>query len=202
MQVREVFDNRLGSILTDRRWLWLLVVINFLGSIYGYYWYHVQLSANPVYWWIFIPDSPLSCTLFMLGLLLWLFRKRFGLLGIIGCLAVIKYGIWAVVINYTYWQITGNFTLENLMLSLSHLGMAVQGMVYLLGITIEGRQIIWAGIWLLAWDFMDYVVGLHPYLFDQRQYSIAQGWAVGLSVFLIGWLVLQRGTGPLYRIER
>lgn len=195
-----MLTKQIRSLLTDSRWLWLLVVINFFGSIYGYYWYHIQLSMNPIYWWVFIPDSPLSCTLFMLGLLLWIYRKRFGLLGTIGCLAVIKYGIWAVVINYTYWQITGTFTLENLMLSLSHLGMAVQGVVYLLGISVERRQILWAGIWFLVWDVMDYVFGLHPYLFDSSQYMIAQSWAIGLSVGLLIWLVVQKSTGSIYRL--
>lgn len=192
---------KISKILQHHSFLWLLVVINFIGSIYGYYWYHNQLSITPLFLWIFVPDSPFSCTLFTLAMLGLIYTRRVGLFTLIACLAMIKYGIWAVVINYTYWQIAGTFTLENWLLSLSHLGMAIEGIIYLVGIQISWRGILVPTLLTYLWDIMDYVVDLHPFLFDPRQVQIAQLWAVGLSTGLVMWLLIQRWLGPVYRIS-
>ncbi|WP_297198742.1 DUF1405 domain-containing protein [Thermanaeromonas sp.] len=49
-----------------------------MGSLYGYYWYHEQLLATPLVWWIFTPDSPLSTSFFTLTLTLLLLDTREG----------------------------------------------------------------------------------------------------------------------------
>lgn len=51
-------------ILMDKRFLLLLFTINFLGTIYGYYWYRSQLSLTPDIFLVFVPDSPTASLFF------------------------------------------------------------------------------------------------------------------------------------------
>lgn len=39
--------NLIYAILADRKVLGLLLVVNVIGTIYGYYWYGSQLSETP-----------------------------------------------------------------------------------------------------------------------------------------------------------
>lgn len=42
----------------------LVLAINFLGTVYGYYWYLPQLLETPARFLIFVPDSP-TATFFL-----------------------------------------------------------------------------------------------------------------------------------------
>jgi len=96
-----------------------------------------------------------------------------------------KYGIWATIINISYWQISGTFTGENWMLTLSHLGMAAEGLLFLLLLPFPRRSVLWVAIWFGLNDGLDYLLNLHPYLFDQSQYRLAWTSVVSLSLLLL-----------------
>ncbi|MDA8442539.1 MAG: DUF1405 domain-containing protein [Peptococcaceae bacterium] len=178
---------RLLQFPLQKRWfLWALLVINILGSAYGFYWYRFQLAETPWYYLIFVPDSPLSSSLFCVALTLILARKPNSLIQLWAYLWAIKYGIWAVIINgdvaYSY---TAMFSRENLMLALSHAGMALEGFIFLRHLNFNVRQLGIVAAWLFINDFVDYVLNQHPFLFAPSQLALAQAAAVTLSLGLI-----------------
>lgn len=127
----------------QRRFALPLVIINLLGSVYGYYWYREQLAGTPFYAWPFVPDSPLSTTLFALALGASLAGVERVFLTIIACTASIKYGLWALAVISHFWWLGGAVTFVESMLWLSHLGMVVQGCIYLRTITPPPLPVTW-----------------------------------------------------------
>ena len=182
--------------------LWCLLVINCLGSVYGYYWYRFQLAETPWYFIPFVPDSPLSSTLFSVALITIILRKRVNWLEFLAYLWVIKYGIWAVLINLDAGYRIGELTWENWLLSLSHMGMALEGLLFLRYIKVPRAYVVGIAVWLGINDYMDYVVGEHPYLFDPGQISLAKWLAIGLSVLLVILASYRSRTSSLVATRR
>lgn len=183
------FFLRMKELLWDnpyRPWfLKTLFIINFLGSLYGYYWYHEQLAATPWFWWVFTPDSPLSTTLFATALALALMGKENNLLRLVAAASVIKYGLWACAVILDYWLQGAKVAPVETMLFLSHLGMAAEGYLFLRHWPLTFRQALLTGGWLLLNDYVDYVLGWHPYLFREDQVALAAVTAILLSGGLI-----------------
>lgn len=126
----------------------ILFAVNFFGSIYGYYWYKEQLANTPLVYWIYTPDSPLSTTITAFSLLCLLYKKDVPWLFFLSFATVTKYGLWAVFVNTHYWLISGQMHWQEVMLWISHLGMAGQGILYLL--IVPPRLKVWGGC-----EFMD-----------------------------------------------
>ncbi len=169
-----------------------LIIINVLGSIYGYYWYHMQLAATPAVYRIFVPDSPFATTLFALALFLYFLGWRSSLFGVVAMTASIKYGIWAVLLISHLWLHGGAVRPTEVILFVSHLGMVAQGLIFLRNINWGGFTVLTAFGWMLLNDFMDYIIGLHPYLFVEGQLFFASLSAVGLTLIISLGLVLGR----------
>lgn len=161
-----------------------LIIINFLGSIYGYYWYRHQLASTPIFLWFFVPDSPLSTTLTAVALFLILIDKRNSLFEWIAFTAVIKYGVWAVIIISHFGLTGGVIQPEIWMLWFSHLGMAVEGTIFLRQVKVARREIVSGLLWMLFNDLLDYGLGIYPYLYASYQWLIALIAALSLSLFL------------------
>lgn len=180
----------------QRKYIMPLVMINALGSLYGYYWYHHQLAGTPVYSWPFVPDSPLSTTLFALALWGHLRGMNSSLFKAVACTASIKYGLWAVVLISHFWYTGGQVTATETMLWLSHLGMAAQGLIFLRRVRLAGPVVIITASWMALNDFVDYAYGLHPYLFAAGQLGVAAVSAMGLTLLLAMAMVwLGRAAG-------
>lgn len=154
----------------DRRWfLLLLLAINFFGSIYGYYWYKNQLAATPVWWLPFVPDSPTASAAFTLVLLLYLLKRRSPFWEAFAGVTLFKYGIWAVAMIVAGAALSGEPFLESLMwtdwmLMASHLGMALEGVLYSRFFTFGRKEILLVAGWTLLNDALDYGMGIHPWL--------------------------------------
>lgn len=84
------------------RLVWLLILVNLVGTVFGFWYYIPQLSATPVVMWPLVPVSPLATLYMALSLLLWRggFTGRVAqlvhVLAFIGCL---KYGLWSVYVQ-------------------------------------------------------------------------------------------------------
>lgn len=169
-----------------------LVIINAVGSAYGYYWYREQLARTPYYYWPFVPDSPLSTTLFALALLLSLAGTGRLLFQTVALTASIKYGIWAVVMISHYWLQGGPLEFTEGMLWVSHLGMALQGFIYLKTLQPGHGVIMFTACWMILNDLMDYGLGLHPDLFAAGQTGLALITAAGLSLTITVVMALRR----------
>ncbi|MCF8011230.1 MAG: DUF1405 domain-containing protein [Clostridiales bacterium] len=157
-------------------------VINFTGSIYGYWWYSTQLAENAWYLWPLISDSPLSTTILAVSLLLGLLERRISLLTAIGLVTTIKYGAWAMVVLTHYWFISGDISLVEFGLWLGHLGMVMEGFIFMKNSRVGRFAAAGAVLWMIINDAVDYIFGLHPYLFAAGQEQLAGASAVLLTV--------------------
>lgn len=193
MRIIRILKNNWFSLLSNpwqTKYVIPIIIINTFGSVYGYYWYAEQMYLTPVKFWLFVPDSPLSTTMLVVVLVLSLAGYRNVYFTAIAFAANIKYGLWAVVIISDFWIGGGGIRYEEVMLWISHLGMALQGTIYLVASPMAGgnniaKLLVVLSSWLLLNDIFDYYVGIHPYLFYPTQYLFAAYSAAVLSVFVI-----------------
>lgn len=167
MQLAERW-NAFTAILLSRWFLQALFVVNLFGTLYGYYWYKEQLSVTPWKYLIFVPDSPTASLFFTLVLFLYLINKRSPLLEAFAAITLLKYGVWAVVM--ILWGAIlapvpwlESLTWQHWMLIGSHLGMALQGILYFPYYTFRKKEILIVSAWTLLNDFLDYSLNIHPW---------------------------------------
>ncbi|NLU09964.1 MAG: DUF1405 domain-containing protein [Tepidanaerobacter acetatoxydans] len=174
--------------------LLILFCINFIGSVYGFYWYRQQLSTTPTLLKVFVPDSPTASLLFSMALLLIIIKKPRPFVTLIACAWLIKYGLWAVIINTHFLLIGGNYTFTNFHLTLSHLGMAIEGFLFINKCHFNKKDIIVLTFLMIVSDAIDYGLGIHPWLFAQGQLKIAAISAVLLTIFISLYCFLKHET--------
>jgi uncharacterized membrane protein YpjA len=178
------------SIPRQRLWLRLLIIINFLGSLYGFYWYWDQLVVTPPALWIFVSDSPLSTFYFAALLATLLSGRRPGPFGGLAYMGLVKYGFWTIFIIGLFWITGGGFTWVDLMLFLSHLAMVIEACLFFRVHPASRVSLGAAMVWYLVNDYLDYFRGYHPTYPEAnpefglvRAVSLASTWVV----FLIFW---------------
>ncbi|MBC7346234.1 MAG: DUF1405 domain-containing protein [Clostridia bacterium] len=185
----------LGDLLFSRRFLWLMCGINAVGAASGYLWYAGQLAVTRWYYWPFVPDSPLAATLFSAMLAAFLARRRgpgWQLLALLASVWIIKYGFWAMGILTDYRAVSSSgFSLLEWALWLSHLGMALEGLLYLPFLGAAKWQALIVTLWLGWNDYVDYGLGQHPYLFFQQQHALARSLAFSLTAVLAAFVWLK-----------
>lgn len=164
----------LDKLFKHRGVIWLLFIVNLLGTVYGYIWYGNQLKFTaenyPAWLLPFVPDSPTASLFFTLALLLMLYPPK-GIKGtlvreLIEALAVVtsvKYGIWAVSIIFAGGYQGDAVNWKDWMLVVSHTGMAVEALIYARFFSFR-RMLPLAVLWTLANDMVDYSVGIYPWL--------------------------------------
>jgi uncharacterized membrane protein YpjA len=166
--------------LLNRSFLWMLFVVNLCGTIYGYFWYENQiiytLDHYPAGLVLFVPDSPTASLFFTIAILYLIvantYRSSFHrihrfLLQIIEAFAVVtlfKYGIWAVTMIIAGASLGDPLSWQEWMLVCSHLGMACEGIIFARFFIYRGWAIFLIGIWSLWNDYMDYGIGIFPWL--------------------------------------
>lgn len=163
----------MSKILKKPCFIWTLFFINLIGSIYGFYWYHQQLSETPGILKLFVPDSPTASLLFTLALFMILIKKPKPFLLLMACGWLIKYGFWAAIINTHFYLIGGNYTFTNFHLTLSHLGMAAEGLLFINDVDFKKHHLFILICFMIISDVLDYQLGIHPWLFAQGQLKIA-----------------------------
>lgn len=152
----------LKSFLMQKWALYALLLINFAGTIYGYYWYKSQLIETPWYFIPFVPDSPTASLFFCFVLVGLIIGKNFGLFEALALMSLFKYGIWAVVMNLLVLFKTDYLTIDGFMLIFSHAAMALQGLLYAPHYRIKKWHLILAGIFLVHNEIIDYVYEMMP----------------------------------------
>ncbi|MGI6485349.1 MAG: DUF1405 domain-containing protein [Tepidanaerobacteraceae bacterium] len=186
-------EHKLLSFLKTPKVIFILFLVNLLGSIYGFYWYRDQLAQTPAFLWPFVPDSPTATALFTIVLLLYIVKAPKTLFTLISCAWLIKYGIWAGIINTHFLIIGGDYTFTNFHLTISHLGMAAEGIVFSHGLSISKSHGILLLTLLAISDIIDYTLNVHPWLFDASQYYVALISAVLLTVIIGLSVVISSG---------
>lgn len=149
-------------MLNHRAFLTLLLIINILGTAYGYYWYKDQLAITEPQFYIFVPDSPTASLFFCFVLVGWLVGKNYKLMEVLALVTLIKYGLWAVVMNLLTFVESGSLGWRDWMLVASHFLMAVQAVLYLPNYRFEVWHVAVAAVWTLHNDVIDYLFGQMP----------------------------------------
>ncbi|MBC8081038.1 MAG: DUF1405 domain-containing protein [Gorillibacterium sp.] len=203
------------AFLTSRFMLYSLFWINLLGTVYGYYWYSGQLidTAKEKPWWmlILVPDSPTGSLLFTFALLYMLIdshrksrgqeaeqRARIGghlrsIIEAMACVASFKYGIWAVSIILADIYLGSAANWIDGMLSLSHLGMAVEALLFARFFRLTPRALAVGACWVFASDIVDYGYGIYPSLSrvltdELSTVAILTYLLSAITVFLFLWI--------------
>ncbi|MCM3389053.1 DUF1405 domain-containing protein [Ureibacillus chungkukjangi] len=177
----KAFFTQCWFLLTHRSFLTLLFFINLFGTIYGYIWYGSQLSRTEPKFLIFVPDSPTASLFFCIAVLGWIFGKHFKLIEALALITLVKYGVWAVVMNLLTLAEIGSIGPAGWMLVFSHGLMAVQAILYIANYRFGMVHIAIAAIWTLHNDVIDYVFGQMP------TYSVLSQYASQIGYFTF-WL--------------
>lgn len=179
--------KQIYPILGNRMFLIILLIINTVGTVYGYYWYKWQLVETPPIFLPFVPDSPTASLFFVFVLIAFLLGKNWPLLEVLAIVTLVKYGIWAVVMNLLVFQVTGVVDPAALMLIFSHGAMAIQGILYAPFYRIKLWHLVIAAIWTLHNDVIDYVFFMLPRYSVLNDYIPQIGYfTFWLSIFSIG----------------
>ncbi|BDG80442.1 MULTISPECIES: DUF1405 domain-containing protein [Bacillus] len=174
-------------VLGQRTMLILVLVINFLGTVYGYYWYLPQLLETPARFLIFVPDSPTATFFFLFVLLAFLMKRNAPLFEALALVTLVKYGLWAVGMNLLVLAVTGDLPWEGYMLIASHFAMAVQGVLYSPYFRFSLWHLVIAAVWTLHNDVIDYLFGMMPQYSMLSEYMTDIGYGTfWLSIFSIG----------------
>lgn len=191
--------------LTHKAVIWLLLIVNALGTAYGYYWYKDQLAQSPIYFRPFVPDSPTASLFFCIVLLAFLFRKHIPLVEALAVTNLFKYGVWAVGMNVVSGLMGNHLYFENYMLIVSHGCMALEGLIYAQFFKIKPWHLAVAAVFLIHNEIIDYVFHMMPWYPSLFHYERIIGyltfWLSILSIFIAYLLCIRKKPeryDPLY----
>lgn len=175
------------QFLGKRSFLWLLLIINIVGTIYGYIWYGYQLIETQPQYLLFVPDSPTASLFFVLVLIAFLLKRNWGIVEALAIVTLFKYGVWAIVMNLLLLLLDGQLHWTGYMLMISHGAMAIQGLLYAPFYRFKVWHLVLAAIWTLHDVIIDYVFKQMPIygLLDQFYQSIGY-FTFWLSIVSIG----------------
>lgn len=183
-------------LLGQRPMMLLVLAVNFLGTVYGYYWYLPQLLETPARFLVFVPDSPTATFFFLFVLLSFLMKRNAKLFEALALVTLVKYGLWAVGMNLLVLFVTGELPWQGYMLIGSHFAMAVQGVLYSPYFRFKLWHLVLAAIWTLHNDVIDYLFGMMPQysmLSDYMKYiGYATFWLSLFSIALAYYLVVSK----------
>ncbi|WP_332648743.1 DUF1405 domain-containing protein [Lysinibacillus sp. 54212] len=183
-------------VLSHRTFLSLLLIVNFLGTVFGYYWYRGQLSNTDAIYYIFVPDSPTASLFFCIAIVGWLMGKNFKLIEVLALITLVKYGLWAVVMNLLTLAELGSLGPDGWMLVFSHFAMAVQAILYLPKYRFGLGHIAIGAVWTLHNDVIDYVFGQMPIYRILANYSNQIGYFtfwLSIACILLAYFTYSKG---------
>ncbi len=158
----------------DRRWLWLLLLGNLGGSVFGFDWYKSQLAVTPWLLWPVTADSPLATLLFTLVVGLWLAGRRSPALEALAALGLLKYGFWTIFVLGLYWLTGGRFLPIDGLLFATHGWMVVQGLLVLRAAPPGPGALALAAAWYFLNDAVDYFTAWRPWLPDPAHFGLVR----------------------------
>lgn len=197
--IGEYMIHYLYQLMYNRIFLTLLFISNFLGTIYGYYWYRGQLSVTEWYFYPFVPDSPTATLFLCIVILAILFNKKYGLIDALAFTTLIKYGVWAVIMNFLYFIEINMITPVGVMLIFSHSIMALQAFLFLPHLEIKPWHFYVTAFWLFHNDVIDYVYMQYPKYGSLDRFSDHIGYlSFWLTVIV---LILLKTLVPINRMR-
>jgi len=179
------------SILKNKQRLVALAIINFVGFLYGLYYYNYQLSATPFFLWIFTLDSPLPVLLFVFVAYFFYYNKKVPqwllFLTIIG---LIKYGLWTDIVIVLFWDYFFGFAPFIYAINLPlHAGMVLEGAVLATKLKPRFHDLIAVLAFFLINDTLDYFFGTLPTIPSMyNNYLLAESIAVTIILPILFYL--------------
>ncbi|MFH0948906.1 MAG: DUF1405 domain-containing protein [Candidatus Aenigmatarchaeota archaeon] len=172
-------------IFSNRNWLLLLAIINFIGFTYGIYYYYPQISVTPAYLLIFTLDSPLPVLLFGIICLVLYFKKQPpGTLVFLCIVGMIKYGLWTALVILLFWDYF--FAMSPVIYSMNfplHIGMIIEGIVLSYKLKSRTSSFVFVLLFFLANDILDYFFSTLPFIPSKyNTYLLYESLVVTLAV--------------------
>ncbi len=185
---------------------WPIVLVNLLGTAFGFYYYSFQFSQTPVEMWIFVPDSPVATLFMALALASWKLGRPQQWLIALAFFGNVILGGWTVWVHLAFYEQFGY--LEEPMrqfLIWSHAAMVLQAFILHRIGTFRIRAVGVATLWYTVDTTVDYFIpvrgDLHhttlPTARDQPMFLGADALGVaaaGAVVLLIVSLFLAAAT--------
>ena len=183
------------DILFRRKTLFLIVLTNLLGTLFGFYYYSDQLLTTDPLLWIFVPASPIATLLFAASIYLNVKDRGLPLLDSLAFISNFKYGLWTVFCLSYYSEIffTGNSVGLYSFMLVSHFAMAIQAFLLFKWENIGWRVLFVAFLWYLFNDFIDYTFGTHTELYTE--YTLPAeltAYSLTFSGLFLGLLLIQK----------
>lgn len=138
---------------------WPVVGINLLGTAFGFYYYALQFTIEPVVMWPFVPDSPLATLFIALSITAWKLGHRQSWLDALAFFGCIKLGAWTPFVLVVFSD--GFSYLHPAMYNFlfwSHLAMVVQAFVIHRYADFSCAGVFVAVVWYGVNDIVDYFV--------------------------------------------
>lgn len=188
----------LFHLISNKSFLLAVIICNLLGTAYGYYWYSSQLTITKPMFYPFVPDSPTATLFLTIALIAIYFGKNIGLVEALAFVTLIKYGIWAVLMNLFTFIVLGEVTSIGLMLCISHGIMAIQAFLFLPLFKIKPWHLLVTIIWVFHNDVIDYVYMQYPIYSMLSDYIKHIGylsfWLSVVSIAILWFKVIRRNN--------
>jgi uncharacterized membrane protein YpjA len=175
--------------------VWPIVVINLLGTAFGFYYYSPQLAKTPIEMWIFVPDSPMATLLIALALASWKLGRPKQWLIVLAFFGNIILGGWTVWVHIAFYEQFGYLSEPmRQFLIWSHAAMVVQAFVLHRIGTFRPGAVGIATLWYAIDTTVDYFVPIrgelhHTFLPAARDEPLFLG-ADALGVAAAGGVLL------------
>lgn len=180
-----------------------VLLINLMGTAFGYYYYQGLLESSPLWQWVFIPDSPNSTIIFSLAIALILLNRASNVLSALGCVYVMKYGLWTmfVILYFPDYFLTPERADYYWLMFWLHFGMVLEPVVILHTLRRNMRTLLAPLVILLINDYLDYAVGTSPlYSFPLKGLGMTPVFSVGETVVFSLVVYFLAGNKTLARI--
>ena len=150
-------------IIYNKGMLYFLLVCNLLGTIYGYIWYGSQISITQWQFIPFVPDSPTASLFLCIAIAGLIIGKNLPIIEALAFVSLIKYGVWAVIMNIILFIQYDMITITGCMLILSHGIMSIEAFIFYPRFKVTIVAFFIAMVWVFHNDIIDYVFMQYPY---------------------------------------
>jgi uncharacterized membrane protein YpjA len=157
------------------QYAWVIVAINLVGTVFGFWYYIPQFQLEPVLAWPVVPDSPMATLFIACSLALYKLGRPNEFLNMLAFFGCIKLGLWTPYVLTVFADaflatvsappqvvpLLGRELASNAMyafLFVSHSGMVVQAFLIHRYSAFPGRAILVAVVWYGFNDLVDYFV--------------------------------------------
>ncbi len=138
-----------------------LALVNFAAGIYSFSFYAPQLEINSPLLWFFIADCPIYAIIFGITVLFIVRGHASPLLSFVSLVGSVKYGLWTIFVL----GVSDMAALYPLVI-LAHVLLLIEAIVLFRVFSFKVKHVLIALGWFVLNDYLDYVIGLHPYVPD------------------------------------